>query len=178
MPRALLKERPYRAGMPFDPDAFKNLICNRSYPFALEKAVSLLAGRARTEREIAEALQRNAYPEPVIAQVMQRLTEAGYIDDADFAQQWVSARAAKGMGIRRIQFELRRKGVQQERIDQAVSSIDHSTVLNSAFSAAQKAARGKDVTSPADRQKILAALSRRGFDFSTAKQAIQMLIES
>ena len=72
MPRAMLKERPYRSGMPFDRMQFHAFLLERSYPFALDKAVSLLASRARTEQEIVSALRQNAYPEQTIARVMAR----------------------------------------------------------------------------------------------------------
>lgn len=178
MPRALLRERPYKTSMPFDREAHDALIRDRSYAFALEKAISLLAARARTEKEIVDALQKNAYPESIIAKVMARLHEAGYIDDAQFAEQWTACRTTKGLGSRRIRMELRQKGVDVQQIDLALSSMDDGAVMDSAFKAAQKASRGKDLSSPADRQKILAALARRGFDFSLAKKAIQQLIES
>lgn len=175
MPRAMLRERPYKSGIPFDQDAFDAFIRERAYAFALEKAVALLAARARTEKEIVDALQKNAYPESVIARVMARLHEAGYIDDADFAAQWTAARTSKGLGALRIRMELRQKGVDQHEIDQALTSMDESDWLESAVNAAQKAARGKDVTSPADRQRILASLARRGYTFSQAREALQRL---
>ena len=106
MPRAMLRERPYKSGMLFDREAFDTLLRERSYAFALEKAVSLLASRARTEKEIVDALQKNAYPEMTIARVMARLNEYGYINDADFAAQWTAARTSKGLGMRRIRMEL------------------------------------------------------------------------
>ena len=124
MPRAMLKERPYRGGMPFDRAQFHAFLLERSYPFALDKAVSLLASRARTEQEIVSALRQNAYPEQTIARVMARLHEEGYIDDVAFAGQWVSARTAKGMGARRIRQELRLKGVSQHDIDEALILAD------------------------------------------------------
>ena len=55
MPRAMLKERPYRGGTPFDPGAFHAFIDERSYSFAMEKAVALLAMRPRTQQEIVKA---------------------------------------------------------------------------------------------------------------------------
>lgn len=177
MPRAMLKERPYKSGMPFDRAAFDLFIRERSYAFALEKAVTLLVSRARTEKEIIDALQKNAYPEPTIARVMAKLHDAGYINDADFAAQWAAARTLKGLGMRRIRMELRHKGVDQAQIDQTLTSVDEDEWLDGALKAAQKAARGKDLSSPADRQKILAALARRGYDFSIAKRALQNLIE-
>lgn len=178
MPRALLRERPYKAGMPFDREAYDALIRDRAYAFALEKAITLLAARARTEKEIVDSLHNNAYSDVVIAKVMARLHEAGYINDAQFAEQWASSRTTKGLGSRRIRMELRQKGVDAEQIDLTLSSMDDDAVMDSALKAAQKASRGKDLSSPADRQKILAALARRGFDFSLSKKVIQQLIDS
>ena len=178
MPRALLRERPYKAGMPFDREAYDALIRDRAYAFALEKAITLLAARARTEKEIVDSLYNNAYSDVVIAKVMARLHEAGYINDAQFAEQWASSRTTKGLGSRRIRMELRQKGVDAEQIDLTLSSMDDDAVMDSALKAAQKASRGKDLSSPADRQKILAALARRGFDFSLSKKVIQQLIDS
>ena len=176
MPRAMLKERPYRGGMPFDRAQFHAFLLERSYPFALDKAVSLLASRARTEKEIVSALRQNAYPEQTIARVMARLHDEGYINDAAFAGQWVSARTAKGMGARRIRQELRLKGVSQSDIDEALNSVDEEETMDAAVQAAEKASRGRDPSDPADRQKIIAALVRRGYDFSTAKTALQRLM--
>lgn len=178
MPRSMLRERPYKSGMPFDRQAFDSFIRERSYPFAFEKAIAQLASRARTEKEIVDCLRKNAYPEMTISRVMARLHEAGYINDADFAAQWTEARTAKGLGVRRIRMELRHKGIDQAEIDQALSSINDADVMESAIRAAQKAARGKNLAIPADKQKVLAALARRGYDFTIARQALQALIEA
>ena len=177
MPRAMLKERPYRGGTPFDREAFDAFLSERSYPFAMEKAVALLAMRPRTQQEIADALRKNAYPARTSARVMARLDEAGYINDTNFAEQWAASRTGKGMGARRIRMELRRKGVDGDAIDEALSSIDEDEMLSGALKAARKAASGKDISDPKDRQKVLAALARRGYGYSEAKQALDMLKE-
>lgn len=174
----MLKERPYRSGMPFDRASFDALLNDRSYPFAMDKAVSLLSLRSRTEKEIAESLRKNAYPEKTIARVMARLLEVGYLNDAAFAENWAASRSNKGMGSRRIRMELRQKGVSQSEIDSALSSIDEEDMLSSAIKMAEKAARGKDLSSPADRQKILSSLARRGYDYATARQALQTIIKT
>ena len=108
---------------------------------------------------------------------MARLDEAGYINDSDFAEQWAASRTNKGMGSRRIRMELRRKGVGSEAIDEALSAIDEDDLLSGALKAARKAASGKDLFDPKDRQKILAALARRGYGYTEAKQALDMLKE-
>ena len=177
MPRAMLKERPYRGGTPFDREAFDAFLSERSYPFAMEKAVALLAMRPRTQQEIADALRKNAYPARTIARVMARLDEADYINDTNFAEQWAASRTGKGMGARRIRMELRRKGIDGDAIDEALSSIDEDEMLSGALKAALKVASGKDISDPKDRQKVLAALARRGYGYSEAKQALDMLKE-
>lgn len=177
MPRAMLKERPYRGGTPFDRASFDAFIRERAYPFAMDKAVALLASRARTEKEIADALLKNAYPEEIVARVMARLHEAGYLDDGDFAERWASSRATKGMGARRIRMELRQKGVDADTIERAITSMDTEQLSDGALMAARKAARGKDLSLPSERQKVLAALARRGYDYAAARQALQALME-
>jgi len=173
MPRSMLKERPYRSGMPFDLMSHFTFIKERSYSFALEKAVTLLASRARTEKEIVDALRRNAYPEMTIARVMQRLNEANYVNDKDFAEHWTASRTNRGLGTRRIRMELQRKGVSSSDIDSVLSSIDQNEVFEGALKSAEKAARGKDLSDPAVRQKTIAYLVRRGYDFSMARQALE-----
>lgn len=175
MPRSMLKERPYKAGMPFDQEKHDIFLQNRSYSFAMEKAAAFLASRARTEKELVDALRKNAYPESAIARVMAYLTEAGYINDAEFAQQWTAARAGKGLGRQRIRTELRQKGVCQDEIDEAIGELDEETLLLGAVKAAEKAAKGKDLSSPAGRQKVLAALARRGYDYALAKEALEQV---
>ncbi len=177
MPRAMLREHPYKGGMPFDEEAFALFIKERSYPFAMDKAVALLSMRARTEKEIVDALRKNTYPEETIARVMQRLHEAGYINDAQFAAQYSASRISRGLGARRIRMDLRMKGVDVQTIDQVVSQLDAEDILSSAIKAAKKAAHGKDFNDRADRQKILAALARRGYDYQTSKQALNALTE-
>ena len=178
MPRSMLRERPYKPGAPFNTAEHESFIQTRSYAFALDKAVSLLAARARTEHEIAQALRKCAYSEPVVARVMARLHEAGYLNDADFAEQWTASRIHKGMGTMRIRMELRQKGVSQSEIDDAVCALDRDALKESALKAAQKAARGRNLSDRSEQQKVLAALARRGFDFQTAKRALQMLLDS
>ena len=176
MPRAMLKERPYRSGMPFDKASFSRFIAERSFPFAMDKAVTLLSLRARTEKEIADSLLKNAYPEETVARVMAKLVEGGYINDADFSGHWAASRASKGMGKMRIRMELRRKGVDADTIDETLSSLDSDTQMDGAIKMAQKASRGRILSDPSDRQKILASLARRGYDFSTAKRALEAVM--
>ncbi len=177
MPRAMLRERPYRGGAPFDRAAFDAFMEKRAPAFALERAVSLLSVRERTEGELRAALERSAYPDFAVDRALSRLAEAGYLNDADFAARFASSRSARGLGERRIRMELRRRGVASEEIDGAMDALDGDARRDAALLAARKAARGRDLESPDDRRKLLAALARRGFDYTLAKEALARIRE-
>lgn len=176
MPRAMLKERPYRGGVPFDRASFDAFLQNRSYPFAMERAASLLAVRARSKKELRDALSLCAYPENTVARVLDALEEARYLSDEDFASQWAASRQAKGLGARRIRQELRRKGIDDDAFAEASDILNEESQLQAALVCARKAARGKDLNDPNDQRKLLASLARHGFDFSLAKQALASLL--
>lgn len=50
-------------------------------------------------------------------------------------------------------------------------------MFSGALKAARKSAVGKNLSDIKDRQKIMAALARRGYDYSTAKQALETLLD-
>src|SRR6516162_6642855 len=54
----------------------------------------LLTAQARTRAELAGQLAKRGYPDDLSARVLDRLTDVGLLDDADFAQQWVHSRRA------------------------------------------------------------------------------------
>src|SRR4030081_4031567 len=72
----------------------------------------LLTVRARTRAELAGQLAKRGYPDDVSTRVLDRLTDVGLINDADFAEQWVRSRRIRaGKGKRALAAELRTKGV-------------------------------------------------------------------
>src|SRR5690348_8663973 len=80
----------------------------------------LLTARARSRAELETQLAKRGYAEDVTAQVLDRLTTVGLIDDEDFAEQWVrSRRLHAGKGKRALAAELRTKGVDNEVISAA-----------------------------------------------------------
>src|ERR1700761_5562168 len=85
----------------------------------------LLTARARTRAELEGQLAKRGYPDDVSARVLDRLTQVGLVDDADFAEQWVQSRRVNaGKGKRALAAELRTKGVDDEVITAALAGID------------------------------------------------------
>src|ERR1700758_2053353 len=87
----------------------------------------LLTAKARTRAELAGQLKKRGYPDDVSARVLDRLTDVGLVDDAEFAEQWIWSRQANvGKGKHALGADLRKKGVQDDVIAEALDGIDAS----------------------------------------------------
>ena len=62
----------------------------------------------------------------------------GYVDDAAFARQWVSARASRGYGAARLRMELRARGIAPPLISAALSALSGDDTLVRAREAARR----------------------------------------
>src|SRR4029453_3306329 len=85
----------------------------------------LLTARARTRAELEGQLAKRGYSDVVSKSVLDRLTQVGLVDDADFAEQWVrSRRVNAGKGKRALAAELRTRGGDDEVITATFAGID------------------------------------------------------
>ena len=178
VPNALFRERPLAVGDAIDPEEYDQWLMLRQYRQALDRAVGMLALRARSRREIEERLLRSNYRPCTVEMVLYKLESENLLDDADFARQWVEARSGRAMGRGRITQELRRKGVSQEEAENALDLIDDEDQLAGAIALAEKAAArikpGEDPRKAASR--IAGMLARRGYSWDIAKEAIHQAL--
>ena len=166
-PSVFLSERPLKAGRMVEKDEYLAFVQSRALPFALERAVRLQAMREHTEKEIASALRRSAYPEMIVAQVLSMLTASEIVSDERFAASWVRHRA-KTRGRRSIAAEMKQKGVSAEETEKALEEWPEEEELQSAVKLAEKLLRqGKD------EQHALQALLRRGYSYTMARKAVK-----
>ncbi|WP_137147959.1 recombination regulator RecX [Mycolicibacterium sp. CR10] len=136
----------------------------------------LLTARARTRAELEGRLATRGYPDDISAQVLDRLTEVGLIDDEDFAEQWVrSRRDNAGKGKRALAAELRTKGLGNEVITAALAGIDAAAERARAEQLVRDKLRREKLGDPGDRdtenkvaRRLVGMLARRGYSQSMA----------
>lgn len=174
VPLGLLRERPLREGDAIELEEYDNWLMVRQYRYALDRAVSYLAARAHSRHEIEEKLLRIGYRPCTVEMVLYKLERERLLNDADFARQWVEARAARKLGRQRIALELRRKGISADESEAALEAIDGEEQLANATSLAAKALirAKKDEDPRKTAQRIHAMLARRGFGWDIAKEAV------
>src|SRR4051812_46717806 len=84
-----------------------------------------LTGQPRSRAELAKKLAKKHVPGDIATRMLDRFEEVGLVDDAAFARDWVESRqAARGLARRALTIELRRKGVDQAVVEEAVSTVD------------------------------------------------------
>jgi regulatory protein len=86
-----------------------------------EKALRLLARRDHSRAEMVRKLGEDGNEE-TLAALLTRLEECGLLSDARFAEQFVSARSGR-FGTRRLQHEMRLRGVPEEDAGAALASV-------------------------------------------------------
>ena len=114
-----------------------------------------------------EMKERTGVSQDVADRVFTRLKEKGYLDDEKFARWWVENRnQAKGTSKRKLQAELRAKGVDASIIERTLVDTERNDQDELAKIVAKKRARYDD------EQKFIAYLARQGFGYDDIKAAL------
>jgi len=139
---------------------------------AYARALRLIDRRPRSTREVRDNLARHKVDPIDIQAAIERLNRAGLLDDSAFAKMWVENREVfRPTSKRALALELRRKGVADGEIKTAVAETDDAGAAEKL--ALARAPRLAALPWPEFRQKLLGVLARRGFDFDTARAAVE-----
>ncbi len=137
---------------------------------AYQRALNWIDYRPHSVTEIHQKLERQGVSQETISNVMDRLERSDLVNDAVFAQNWVENRAEMRPRSRRaLAFELRKRGIQPEIIEQSIATVDDDDL---AYQAAQRQAHKLSHLDWKDfRQKMLRHLAQRGFNYETSSEA-------
>jgi regulatory protein len=170
--RGKVAQEGLKVGLELSGERLQILMTSLKLSRCLDAAYHYLSYRPRSEAELRERLQRRGFPAEHIEKTLVKLHEQGLIDDLSFAKFWAENRATfrpRSRGMTRS--ELRRKGVAEEVISQAVSEIDE---LESAYRAANAKLRLLSrLDYPEFRQRLGEFLRRRGFTYNIISQTVR-----
>jgi SOS response regulatory protein OraA/RecX len=92
-------------------------------PTALEAATKALVHRDRSAASLVAYLERRGTAPEEAAHAVERLREAGYVDDGRYAGARAVALAGRGYGDDAVRFELERDGVAQDDVEAALAAL-------------------------------------------------------
>ena len=134
----------------------------RPEPTPAQRALGLLVRREHSRKELSRKLTaRGVEPEAARAAI-DKLADAGWQDDARFAEQLVRSRAAAGHGPLRIRAELATHGLAREAIAAAMDGYDGDW-LDNARDLVRRRFGAIAADDRAARHKAADLLLRRGF---------------
>jgi regulatory protein len=152
---------------------------SRDAEAAREAALRLLERTRRTRADLTRRLREKGFPEPVVSEVVERLAAVGLADDVEYARAFLSERwGRRAAGWRRLEQELRRRGVAVDDIgrarEQFIEEQGGADEVRLARRVVEQSARRYAALEPRlRRQRLYALLVRRGFDGDTIEQALR-----
>lgn len=145
-----------------------------------DRALDLLAFRARSVVELRRQLLRKGEPAENVEAAIARLLEQKLLDDAEFARQFVRAKVV-GAGASRFRVvqELGRKGVARGLAEEAVQSLKDDEGVDPSAAIHQVAEKKWRSLSKLDevtaKRRLYAFLARRGFNPDEIRTAMSAL---
>ena len=140
------------------------------YRKALNKGFTLLGVRDHSEYELYTKLLKN-FDEHTSAQAVARIRELGYLDDGEFARRYTDELLRKGKSAGEIRRRLSEKRISRETAEEILSDLEtDERPLIAELIEGKYAAKLRE---PNGRQKVYAALLRRGFRSSDVSAALR-----
>ncbi len=142
---------------------------------AYQRALKLLARRDHFAAELREKLTRKGYPIDEVDAALARCVDLGLIDDEKLAHRFAAFRSAdRGWGPRRLEAELRRRGVASNLAGTAANLGEEAleTALRRGLQQAERRAKDGWWRLPDARARMISSLIGRGFGTSEARSAV------
>ena len=141
-----------------------------------EKALTLLEYSSHSAGRLAEKLRRH-YPPETVEQVVQRLRELGLLDDLDYGRRLAADLLnLRGYSLGRVRQTLYQRRLDKETIDQVMGELSEIDQIAPIVALVNKKYLQK-LREPRGREKVAAALQRRGYQYDEIREALALVLE-
>lgn len=138
------------------------------------RAMALLQKRCYTEKQLTDKLKEGLYPEEVVEEALIYVKSFGYVDDLQFAIDYITYHEAD-RSERRIISDLQQKGIEGSVIRQAFDKWKELGGYQNEQEMIRVALRKKNYDfdcSLKEKQKIYAFLLRKGFSIENVNKVL------
>ncbi len=144
---------------------------------AYDAALDYLTSKDRTQREIENYLDEGNYSEVEISNTIIRLANAGFVNDTNYAQNFVDSRLnTKPVSRRKLRQQLESHFVPDEIIDAALESVSDEVEMQNALAVAEKFYRQfASLDEPERLKRVGLRLSARNYDYDCIKSVLEKI---
>ena len=156
-------------------EEYKHIIKDILIKRAKERAMHILQGADRTERQIREKLEKGRYPSVVIDEVIRFLLKYEYINDYDYSVSYIRA-YCNSQSERLMREKLRQKGVDRDIIDTAMEDTMREVDYDSQsiiVDILRKKKYNNDTADIKEKSRIISHLMRKGFKYEDILDSIR-----
>ena len=153
----------------YDEEEFKKIKAENDKKVSFYMAVGYIEKYRVSEKGIKDYLKKKGFEEKTIQETLKKLKDYNLINDEAFAREYFLT-LSNSKGKIAIANKLREKGIKQEIVDLLLESVDENEEISKATAIAEKFVKNRENT-PKNKQKCLAHLVYKGYDFSVAQQA-------
>ena len=148
--------------------------------YARQACLDLLQIGPRTRTELARMLAKKGVPEEAAEAVLERFADVGIIDDALFASMWVTSRhRGRGLAGRALSQELRRKGVDDETVRDAIAELPPEQEEETARALVRrKLGSTRGLPTDARIRRLAGMLARKGYGGGLAFRVVKEELEA
>jgi regulatory protein len=165
-------------GRKLSEEEIAKLLDEDTYEVAFQKALQFIQHRPRSVEETRRRLAEKGFGEDVVKATIEKLLDKGYLDDFDFARQWIENRNTfRPRSERLLAYELRLKGVADDKIGQALEKFGGDEYELAYQAGIKKAKKCQDETRFDFLKKVGGFLGRRGFHYGIVKPTVDRLWE-
>lgn len=143
-------------------------------------ALDALSRAARTRGQLEALLQRKGVAPEATATVLDRFEEVGLIDDLGYAEAFVeSGHRIRGQGSRVLSAQLRRRGVADDVVAEAIGGLDPDREFETACRIARSRYERMPAVAPDVKVRRLAGfLARKGYSGAVVARVVRQVVES
>jgi SOS response regulatory protein OraA/RecX len=144
---------------------------------AEEVALRILSAAAQSASALWQKLRQRGFSEAVSSQATASMVDRGYVNDVALGGAIAARRRRTGHGRIRIAAELHMRGLDADAVAASILELDPDGERTTALELGRRLARrhATDVTDRSQRQRVGAALQRRGFDTDTVGWVLREL---
>ena len=165
-------------GLALSAERIEQVLATDAFVRARKSAASFSSQTPRTRRELEQHLRQKRFPAAAIEAALAALAESGTLDESRAAEGHVRKRRRGHFGPRRIEAELRGRGVPAElartSLNQAIEGVDLKAECLDL--ARKQAAKLSDLSDPKQRRKLHDWLLRRGYAGEAVSEAVRKLL--
>lgn len=165
-----------KTGGQFEAEEFALIKAENDQKVSFDMAVGYMERYVTTEKGTRDYLKKKGFDNGTISKAMAKLKEYGFVDDEKFAKNYFDSQSG-GKGKRAIAAKLRQKGVSKEIVENLLENVDEDAEFETAKRLAEKFVKNR-AQSPNLRQKCLAHLIYKGYDYSVALKVLQVIFTS